>query len=230
MTNKDECVTVKSPSTNLLIENIHCNISGGCGMGSLGIGTAISQIRYKNVYTWRSNQMMMIKSHGGSGYVEDVVFENFIGHENAYAFNIDQYWASMAALAGSGVALSNITAANWRGVQADGAQRGPVKVVCADGAPCAHVDVRDVSMWTQAGTRNVNLCRSGHGQGACLRNGDDAYALVTQTVTTPPTAYAAPTMKEDLQTAWGTASSIPLPTLQASYYPGVLPVSKAPGQ
>ena len=230
MTNKDECVTVKSPSTNLLIENIHCNISGGCGMGSLGIGTAISQIRYKNVYTWRSNQMMMIKSHGGSGYVEDVVFENFIGHENAYAFNIDQYWASMAALAGSGVALHNISAANWRGVQANGAQRGPVKVACADNTPCTDIDVADVRMWTQTGSKNVNLCRSGHGQGACLQSGDAAYKLVTQTVTTPPTAYAAPTMKEDLQTAWGTASSIPIPTLQASYYPGVLPVSKAPGQ
>lgn len=230
MTNKDECVTVKSPSTNLLIESIHCNISGGCGMGSLGVDTAISKIRYKNVYTWRSNQMMMIKSNGGSGIVEDVVFENFIGHENAYAFNIDQYWASMAALAGSGVSLSNISATNWRGVQANGAQRGPVKVVCADGAPCTDVNVQDVRMWTQTGSRNVNLCRSGHGQGACLRNGDEAYNLVTQTVTTPPTAYAAPTMKEDLSTAWGTAASIPIPTLQASYYPGVLPVSKAPGQ
>ena len=116
------------------------------------------------------------------------------------------------------------------GVQANGAQRGPVKVVCADGAPCTDVDVQDVRMWTQTGSRNVNLCRSGHGQGACLRNGDEAYNLVTQTVTTPPTAYAAPTMKEDLSTAWGTAASIPIPTLQASYYPGVLPVSKAPGQ
>ena len=231
VTNKDECVTVKSPSTNLLIENIHCNISGGCGMGSLGINTAISKILYKNVYTWKSNQMMMIKSNGGSGFVEDVVFENFIGHENAYGFNIDQYWASMTALAGSGVALSNITATNWRGVQANGAQRGPVKVVCADGKPCTDINVADVNMWTQTGNKNVNLCRSGHGQGACLESsGDGAYKLVTQTVTSPPTGYAAPSMKEDLVSAWGTANSIPLPTLQASYYPGVLPVSKAPGQ
>jgi rhamnogalacturonan hydrolase len=230
VTNKDECITVKSPSRNLLIQNIHCNISGGCGMGSLGIDTAISNIQYRNVYTWKSNQMMMIKSNGGSGFVADVVFENFIGHENAYAFNIDQYWASMAALEGSGVALSNITATNWRGVQANGAQRGPVKVACADGAPCTDINVANINMWTQTGSKNVDLCRSGHGRGACLKNGDGAYGLVTQTVTSPPTAYAAPTMKEDLSTAWGTANSIPIPTLQASYYPGVLPISKAPGQ
>ena len=31
---QDECVTVKSPSKNILVENVYCNWSGGCGMGS----------------------------------------------------------------------------------------------------------------------------------------------------------------------------------------------------
>lgn len=39
VSNKDECVTVKSPASNMLIENIHCNWSGGCAIGSLGVGT-----------------------------------------------------------------------------------------------------------------------------------------------------------------------------------------------
>jgi rhamnogalacturonan hydrolase len=230
VTNKDECVTVKSPSSNVLIENIYCNWSGGCGMGSLGADTAISKILYRNVYTWKSNQMMMIKAHGGSGYVEDVVFENFSGHGNAYAFNIDQYWTSMSAIAGNGVALSNITAKNWRGTQANGAQRGPVKVVCADGAPCTGIDVSGINMWTEAGNKNVNLCRSGHGKGGCLKSGSAAYAQVTQTVTVPPAAYTAASMKENLKTAFGTASSIPIPTLPASYYPNTPPISKLAGQ
>ncbi|KAJ4308954.1 hypothetical protein N0V94_009145 [Neodidymelliopsis sp. IMI 364377] len=230
VTNKDECVTVKSPSSNLLVENIYCNWSGGCGMGSLGADTAISKILYRNVYTWKSNQMMMIKAHGGSGYVEDVVFENFSGHGNAYAFNIDQYWTSMSAIAGNGVALSNITAKNWRGTQANGAQRGPVKVVCADGAPCTGIDVSGINMWTEAGSKNVNLCRSGHGKGGCLKSGSAAYAQVTQTVTVAPTAYTAASMKENLKTAFGTASSIPIPTLPASYYPNTPPISKLAGQ
>ncbi|KAJ4373720.1 hypothetical protein N0V86_007863 [Didymella sp. IMI 355093] len=228
VTNKDECVTVKSPSTNLLIENIYCNWSGGCGIGSLGANTAISKIQYKNIYTWKSNQMMMIKSNGGSGYVEDVVFENFIGHGNAYAFNIDQYWSSMSAIAGNGVQLSNITAKHWRGAQANGAQRGPVKVVCADKAACADISVSDIQMWTETGGKNVNQCRSGHGSGACLKSGTGAYAQITQTVTTAPTAYSAASMAEDLKTAFGTVSSIPIPTLPASYYPNTPPISKAP--
>lgn len=35
VSNKDECVTVKDPSDHLLIEQVHCNWSGGCAMGSL---------------------------------------------------------------------------------------------------------------------------------------------------------------------------------------------------
>lgn len=48
-------------------------------MGSLGTGVDISDITYRNIYTWKSNQMYMIKSNGGSGYVENLVLENFIG-------------------------------------------------------------------------------------------------------------------------------------------------------
>ena len=31
---KDECVTVKSPSKDILVENIYCNWSGGCAVST----------------------------------------------------------------------------------------------------------------------------------------------------------------------------------------------------
>ena len=58
-------------------------------MGSLGTGTAISNIKYNNIYTWQSNQMFMIKSNGGDGYIKDCTFTNFIGHSNAYALDVN---------------------------------------------------------------------------------------------------------------------------------------------
>jgi len=109
VTNRDECVDIKSPASNILVENIYCNWSGGSALGSLGANVALSNILYRNVYTWKSNQMMMIKSNGGSGYVKNVVFDNFIGFSNAYSLNVDQYWSSMKPVGGNGVALSNIT-------------------------------------------------------------------------------------------------------------------------
>ncbi|KAF1847979.1 glycoside hydrolase family 28 protein [Cucurbitaria berberidis CBS 394.84] len=231
VTNKDECVTVKSPSKNILIENIYCNWSGGSAIGSLGTDTAISSVIYRNIYTVHSNQMMMIKSNGGSGYVEDVVFENFIGHGNAYSLDIDQYWSSMKLIAGDGVKLSNMTFKNWKGGLANGAQRGPVKVACSDKTPCTDINITDLSMWTETGNKQTYSCRSGYGNGFCLKKGTGAgYAAITSTQVAAPTGYSAPVMKEDLKTAFGTAASIPIPTMPASFYPGTPPRSRLAGQ
>jgi rhamnogalacturonan hydrolase len=231
VTNKDECVTVKSPSKNVLIENIYCNWSGGCAMGSLGADTAISSIVYKNIYTWKSNQMMMVKSNGGSGYVEDVVFENFIGHGNAWSLDIDQKWASMSAIAGNGVQLSNMTFKNWKGTVEYGLNRGPVKVVCADKAPCTDINITDLAMWTEKGNHNIYQCQNGYGSGFCLKKGSGgSYAATTSTQTVAPTGYSAPTMKENLKTAFGTASPIPIPTMPPSFYPNTPPITKLAGQ
>lgn len=55
-------------------------------MGSLGADTNISDVVYRNVYTWKSNQMYMIKSNGGSGSVSNLVLENFIGMLTSYSY------------------------------------------------------------------------------------------------------------------------------------------------
>lgn len=46
-------------------------------------------MEYTNVYTQRSNQMYMFKSHGGSGTVSNVDLNNFVGHSNAYTLDLD---------------------------------------------------------------------------------------------------------------------------------------------
>lgn len=72
MTNGDKCVTVKSPAKNILIENIHCNISGGIAIGSLGADTNISNVYYRNLYINKADACYL-KSNGGSGTVENIV-------------------------------------------------------------------------------------------------------------------------------------------------------------
>ncbi|KAG8839610.1 hypothetical protein FRB91_006866 [Serendipita sp. 411] len=108
VTNRDECVTIKSPAHNILVENIWCNQSGGSAFGSLGIDTDISNIVYNRIYTNGGNQAMMFKSNGGSGSVSNVLLQNFISRSTAYGLYINQYWSSMSTLAGNGVQLSNI--------------------------------------------------------------------------------------------------------------------------
>ena len=61
VTNRDECVSVKSPSQNVLIEDAYYNYSGGMSIGSLtaditspAAAVEVSNITMRNVYSYRS--------------------------------------------------------------------------------------------------------------------------------------------------------------------------------
>ncbi|RAH82243.1 rhamnogalacturonase rhgB [Aspergillus japonicus CBS 114.51] len=227
VTNKDECVTVKSPAHNILVENIYCNWSGGCGMGSFGTDTNVTDITYRNIYTWNSNNMMLIKSNGGSGFIENVVLENFIGHGNAYSLDIDSAWASMSTVEGDGIQMSNFTIKNWKGTEEYGLTRGPIKMICPTGAPCYDITIEDFAMWTEKGSVQWYSCQSAYGSGFCLKDSDDhaAYSASTTTVSSAPSGYSATTMAGDLTAAFDTTLSIPIPTIPTSFYPGATPYS-----
>ena len=165
------------------------------------------------------------------------MLENFIGHGNAYSLDIDQYWASMDPVDGSGVQLSNIKISNWTGTEANGMQRGPVKVLCADGAPCTGIDITDFNMWTESGKSQWYSCESAYTNikrsppKFCFSGEADhsSYPVTTTTVTVAPTGYSAPTMAADLATAFGTAASIPVPAIPTNFFPGAAPYSALAG-
>ena len=106
VTNGDECVTIKSPAKNILVESVHCNISGGCAMGSLGLNTDISYVHYRNIYENGAGGHY-IKSNGGTGTVSQCNFENFIIHGSAYTLTNNEAWGRNNG--GTGVVVSDIT-------------------------------------------------------------------------------------------------------------------------
>ncbi|TAQ90585.1 hypothetical protein B7494_g1119 [Chlorociboria aeruginascens] len=225
VTNKDECVTIKTPSSYTLVENIYCNWSGGCAMGSFGSGTAVSNIEYNNIYTWQSNQMFMIKSNGGDGYIRDCTFSNFIGHSNAYALDINEYWSSETVVAGNGVTLSGLTFSNWQGTIVD-PKRASINVVCADAAPCTGISLSNIAFWTDTNAAMHYYCESAYGSGYCLKSGSGSSYTTTQSIASAPTGYSGAKMADDLPSGLGLSVSIAIPTIPTSFYPGVTPISK----
>lgn len=136
----------------------------------------------------------------------------------------------MSKVSGDGVQLTNVTIKNWKGTEANGAQRGPIKVKCAGGAPCTDVTIEDFAMWTETGAYQWYNCESAYGSGACLRSGDQHTSYTTtQTVKSAPSGYSVATMASNLATAFGTASPIPIPAIPTSFYPGATPVSSLAG-
>ncbi|KAF4998786.1 hypothetical protein FDECE_11714 [Fusarium decemcellulare] len=225
VSNKDECVTVKNPSDHLLIENIFCNLSGGCAMGSLGTDTDIHDIEYTNVYTHSSNQMYMFKSYGGSGTVSNVALNNFIGHSNAYTLDLDATWSSMDPIDGQGILYTNMSFSGWSGTCANGRQRGPIKFNCPPDVPCTDMQVEDFNVWTEEGDTVEYWCNNAYGSGACLKEGSEAGAFTTTQTVTAASGYSTQTMDGELTAGLGLSASIAIPTIRASYFPGVPAIS-----
>lgn len=111
ITNRDECVSVKTPSQNVVIEDAYCNHSGGMSIGSLTAdiassadSSAVSNITMRNIYSYQSTQMLMIKTFPGGtgsvGYVKDSLFENFWSYDCTYGLDIDQCVSDLVVLVG----------------------------------------------------------------------------------------------------------------------------------
>ena len=229
VTNRDECVTVKSPSNNILVERIWCNQSGGSAIGSLGADTAITDILYRDIYTNGGNQMFLIKSWGGSGSCENIYLQNFLAHNTAYGLDVDQYWSGQTEAAGNGVQLNNITfdvstsplllnceskhyiLKTWDGTVVDGVERAPIRFACSNSYPCTDMTLKDVLLWSDT-DEAVNTCQSAFGTGSCLKSGTvENYDTITLTISEPAGFTSPPTLSGDLTAGFATDSPIPIP-------------------
>lgn len=165
--------------------------------------------------------MFMIKSNGGDGYIKDCTFTNFIGHSNAYALDIDEYWTSRALDPGNGVVLSGLTFSNWQGTIID-PKRASINVVCADGAPCTGISISNINFWTDTKAAMHYFCRSAYGSGYCLKSSSGGPYQTTTTVSSAPANYNGAKMSGDLPTGLGLTVSIAIPAaIPTSFYPGV---------
>ncbi len=143
----------------------------------------IHDVEYNHVYTHHSNQMMMVKSNGGSGSFYNAQFNNFQGHSNAYTLDVDAFWSSEATAAGSGVKYTNLTFNHWHGTCSDGTQRAPVRILCPTAVPCTEMVAENFYIWTESGSSENYVCESAYGSGGCLKSGTSGVYTTTKAVT-----------------------------------------------
>ena len=238
VTNRDECVSVKTPSQNVLIEDAYCNHSGGMSIGSLTADSvtttaeaaAVSNITMTNIYSYQSTQMLLIKTFPGGtgavGYVKDSTFSNFWSYDCTYGLDIDQYWEFHTTPDTGAVALSGLTFSNWTGHVDNGLTRGPIVIRGSDIVPITKITLEDFNMWTLNGKEIVNQCKNVYGVGYCARSlsaGVKATTYTTSSTTiATPSAYVSPTKPAWGISGYGTTDPIPI------YTPAVFwPVSGA---
>lgn len=81
--------------------------------------TVVSNITMRNIYSYQSTQMLMIKTFpggaGAEGYVKNSVFENFWSYDCTYGLDIDQCKFSPITVSG----ISRLTFHQRLGVEHD---------------------------------------------------------------------------------------------------------------
>ncbi|EGU85731.1 hypothetical protein FOXB_03735 [Fusarium oxysporum f. sp. conglutinans Fo5176] len=224
VTNRDECVSVKSPSNHALIENLVCNQAGsGISIGSLNVSASIANIHARNINIIQGNNIAFIKTYpGGSGHVTNITFENFRSKASLYGLDINQYWQNTFEPDTGAVALSNLVFKNFSGSVADGSKRPPLFLVANDLSFATNVTVEDFSIWTESGSSVVNKISNifGHGDNSygqangikSLSSGQAPTAYTsTYTVTATPTGWAAPSFPTWAAASTGYGTDVPIP-------------------
>ncbi|CAI0644902.1 unnamed protein product [Colletotrichum noveboracense] len=224
VTNRDECVSVKSPSNHALVENLVCNQAGsGISIGSLNVSASIANIHARNISIIQGNNIAFIKTYpGGSGYVMNITFENFRSKASLYALDINQYWQNTFEPDTGAVTLSNLVFKNFSGSVADGTKRPPLYLIANDLTYATNVTVEGFSLWTESGTYVVNKISNIFG------NGDNSYGAAdgirsltskqsptaytsTYTITTTPTGWTVPPSPTWAAASTGYGTDVPIP-------------------
>ncbi|CAI7638895.1 unnamed protein product [Penicillium pancosmium] len=206
VTNRDECVSIKSPSHHALVENLVCNQAGsGISIGSLNVSAEISNIEARNISIIQGNNIAFIKTYpGGSGYVTNITFSNFRSLASLYGLDINQYWQNTFGPDTGAVALSNLVFRNFSGSVADGSKRPPLYLIANDLTFALNVTVEDFTVWTQSGTQIINKVSNVFGVGddsyganngiKNLTGTESPYSYTSSyTVTATPTNWEPPT-------------------------------------
>ncbi|KAH8884986.1 rhamnogalacturonase A precursor [Thozetella sp. PMI_491] len=223
VSNGDECVTVKSPAKNFLIESIYCNLSGGTAIGSLGTGTDVSNIEYKNLYM-NNADACYLKTNNGNGTVKSVSWDTVYINGGSYILAVNEAWNKDSG--SIGVQISELTFKNWYGYNTVNS-RPTIRLECDPDVPCYDITLSNVNLWTESGSNVKWSCFNSFGSGACLRSGSalTTYTSVT-TVTATPTSYKLPaTMPGDLTAPLSATTTFTIPPMATSFFPGLKPRS-----
>ncbi|EED15423.1 extracellular exo-polygalacturonase, putative [Talaromyces stipitatus ATCC 10500] len=183
--NGDDCVAFKPNSTNILVQNLHCNGSHGISVGSLGQYAGetdiVENVLVYNISMFNASDGARIKvwpgivseleaslqGGGGSGSVKNVVYDTMSVHNVDWAIELTQcYGQSNQALCDeypSNLTISDIWFKNFSGVTSTKEKNKIATLVCSSPNVCSNIFAEDINV----------VSPSGYNQAVCT-NVDDS--------------------------------------------------------
>ncbi|KAI9372297.1 pectin lyase fold/virulence factor [Aspergillus egyptiacus] len=172
--NGDDCVSFKPNSTNILVQNLHCNGSHGISVGSLGQYPGevdiVENIYVYNISMYNASDMARIKvwpgtssamsedlqGGGGLGAVRNVTYENMYIENVDWAIEVTQcYGQKNLTLCNefpSNLTISDIHIRNMSGTTSGAQDPNVGTIVCSSPNVCSEIYVEDIDVISPIGT------------------------------------------------------------------------------
>ncbi|KAK5092012.1 hypothetical protein LTR70_006103 [Exophiala xenobiotica] len=186
--NGDDCVSFKPNSTNILVQNMHCNGSHGISVGSLGqyaneidivSNILVTNINMSNatdgarIKVWPGNPAALsgdLQGGGGGGVVKNVTYDGMQITNVDYAIEVTQCYGqkneTLCFQNPSSLRIEDITFKNIHGTTSG--EYAPLvgTIVCSSDTTCSNIRAEDIDV----------VGPSGSDEFACL-NVDDSLLI-----------------------------------------------------
>lgn len=178
--NGDDCVSFKPNSTDILVQNMHCNGSHGISVGSLGqyVGEVdiVENIYVYNISMSNATDGARIKvwpgspaelsgdlqGGGGTGRVNNVTYQDIAITNVDYAIEVTQcYGQSNLTLCNefpSNLTITNVTINNVHGTTSTKYEPISGYVVCSSENVCSNITLNDIDVVAPDGAENQFTC------------------------------------------------------------------------
>lgn len=178
--NGDDCVSFKPNSTEVVVQNLHCNGSHGISVGSLGQyagetdiveNVFVANITMENasdgarIKVWPGAPAALsgdLQGGGGAGRVNNITYDGMFVNNVDYAVEITQCYGqknlTLCNQFPSNLTISNIKMTNFHGTTSDKYSPYSGYVVCSSPTVCKNITLDDIDVVSPADTTNMFKC------------------------------------------------------------------------
>ncbi|XP_004489256.1 polygalacturonase At1g48100 [Cicer arietinum] len=161
----DDCVSVQTGCSNILVHNVNCGPGHGISIGSLGkmnTKACVSNVTVRDTTLHNTLTGVRIKTwQGGSGSVNNIMFSNIQVSDVETPITIDQYYCDGGKCHNetSAVAISGIHYVNVKGTYI----KDPIYFACSDSLPCVGITLDTIKL-EPSQSSNVPFCWEAYGE------------------------------------------------------------------
>ncbi|XP_010921896.1 probable polygalacturonase At1g80170 [Elaeis guineensis] len=158
----DDCISIVSNSSDILVKNIVCGPGHGISIGSLGKSATYAQVHNVRVdgclITNAENGARIKTWQGGRGYARKIVFQNIWMKNVSNPIIIDQYYCDSSHPCKNQTSAVKVDEISFIDIKGTSATEHAIKFACSDTFPCVKIFLKDINFSLESGGNATAYC------------------------------------------------------------------------